>query len=68
MDKVEIVFAHHNRDHKPGDRATVAIDDARRLVRGGRASYATQTDAKAVEGDDGADKTIAAARKRARAT
>lgn len=58
-DTVEIVFAHHHRDHVPGDRVAVPVDEARRLVRGGRASYATKTAAVEVEGPAGADKTAA---------
>lgn len=64
-DKVEIVFAHHHGTHVPGERATVDADEARRLVRGGRANYATKTDAVSVEGEAGADKT---ARRRAKPT
>lgn len=57
MDTVEIEFAHHHDDHVPGDRVAVDVDTARRLVRGGRANYATKPDAVEAEGDAGADKT-----------
>lgn len=57
MDTVEIEFAHHHEGHVPGDRVAVDVDTARRLVRGGRANYATKPDAVQAEGDAGADKT-----------
>lgn len=57
---VEIIFAHHHSDHVPGDRVEVDEETAKRLVRGGRASYATKADAVAVEGEAGAEKTARA--------
>lgn len=59
---VEIIYAHHHGDHVPGDRVSVDEGTARKLVKAGRANYATQADAKAAEGEDGAEKT---ARRRA---
>ena len=53
----EIVFAHHHGPHVPGDRVDVDPDEARRLVRGGRANYATEADAAATEGEAGKEKT-----------
>lgn len=49
-DDVEVVFVNHTRDRVPGDRATVSADEARRLVRGHAARYATKADA-ATAGD-----------------
>jgi hypothetical protein len=59
---VDVVFAHHHGDHVPGDRATVDADTGRRLVKGGRAHYATKAEAVAVEGAGGAEKTVRAAK------
>lgn len=56
-DKVEIIYAHHTRDHVPGDREAVDAATAKALVRTGRANYATKV---AVEGDAGAGKTARA--------
>jgi hypothetical protein len=56
-DTVEIIYAHHTRDHVPGDRETVDRATAKRLVRTGRANYATKAAATRTEGDAGADKT-----------
>lgn len=44
-DDVEIVFVNHTRDRLPGERATVSTEEARRLVRGHAARYATKADA-----------------------
>lgn len=52
-DKVEVVYVNHTRDHLPGDRATVSTDDARRLVKGHAAQYATKTAAAAAGDPDG---------------
>lgn len=62
-DTVDVVFAHHHEGNVPGDRATVDADEARKLVRYGRAHYATKAEAVAVEGDAGAEKTVAASKK-----
>lgn len=43
---VDVVFVNHTRDHVPGDRATVPVEEARRLVKGAAAVYATKTAAK----------------------
>lgn len=59
-DTVEIVYAHHQGAYVPGDRASVDAATAKRLVRTGRANYATKADATAVEGDAGAEKTTRA--------
>lgn len=59
-DTVEIVYAHHQGDHVPGDREKVDAATAKRLVRTGRANYATKADAVSTEGDDGAEKTVRA--------
>lgn len=65
MDTVEIVFAHHHGRHVPGDRVPVDAGEARRLVAGGRAAYATKPDALEAEGEAGVEKTQTAGRKRA---
>lgn len=44
-DDVEIVYVNHTRDHVPGDRVTVSAAEARRLVKGHAAQYATKSDA-----------------------
>lgn len=59
-DKVEIIYAHHDGDRKPGDRAKVDSDVAKRLVRNGRANYATKAVAVKTEGEGGAEKTARA--------
>jgi len=60
---VEVVFAHHHGKHVPGERVELDVDEARRLVRGGRANYATKPDAVQAEGEAGEEKT---ARRRAK--
>lgn len=67
MADVEIVFAHHHRDYKPLDRASVDEGLARRLVRGGYANYATKADAVEAEGPAGEERTVRASRRRAQA-
>lgn len=57
---VEITYAHHHGTHVPGDKVKVPETEARRLVRAGRANYATKKDAATVEGNAGADKTARA--------
>jgi non-canonical (house-cleaning) NTP pyrophosphatase len=66
MADVEIVYAHHHKDKKPADRAAVEEGLARRLVRAGIANYATKSDAIEAEGPAGEERTVSAARKRAR--
>jgi hypothetical protein len=56
---VTVVFAHFNGDFKPGDKAEVEIDEAKRLVTDGIASYATVPEAKKA----GADPSDAATKK-----
>lgn len=51
-DDVEIVYVNHTRDNVPGDRVTVSAVEARRLVKGNAAQYATKADA-ATAGDPG---------------
>lgn len=46
---VEIVYVNHTRDHVPGDRVTVPIEEARRLVKGHAARYATKKDEAAAD-------------------
>lgn len=65
MDTVEIVFAHHHGAHKPGDRVAAAAGEARRLVRGGRANYATKPDALEGDGEAGTERTVAAVKAQA---
>lgn len=65
-DTVEIVYAHHHRDHVPGERDVVPAGDARRLVHAGVAAYATKEDAVQVEGEAGVDKTARARKARAK--
>lgn len=52
-EKVEIVYVNHTRDHVPGDRDEVDVDEARRLVRGHAAQYATKAAAKEAGDPDG---------------
>lgn len=53
IETVEVVFVNHTKDHLPGDRAEVPADEARRLVKGHAARYATKTDAKTAGDPEG---------------
>lgn len=52
-DKVEIVFVNHTRDNVPGDKVEVDAAEARRLVKGNAAKYATKAAATAAGDPDG---------------
>lgn len=52
-DEVEVVFVNHTRTHVPGERTTVSAAEARRLVRGHAAQYATKADATGAGDPDG---------------
>jgi hypothetical protein len=54
---VEIVYAHHLGSNKPGDKVAVSELEARRLVKAGRANYATVAAATTAEGEEGKAKT-----------
>jgi hypothetical protein len=52
METVDVVYAHYLHAHSPGDRESLPVDDARRLVDSGYAVYANKTAAKTAGGDE----------------
>lgn len=64
-EKVAVTLSHPWKEHKVGARLALDPGEARRLVNSGHARYATKTAAVAAEGEAGAEKTVAAAKKTA---
>ena len=50
-DTVTVKFANFSGEHKPGDQVEVDVDEAKRLVGDGLASYATVPEAKKAGAD-----------------